>query len=143
MAFCGFEPSLKLEDEIVCHNYNAMDRGYQTKQAFLNQEYMYVPRYYKCLKDFKAENDVIFPACNRLCDREVVLYRGQNNVAPEHLPKQKNSFLIPYCECNKYDNSIICNQSKCCSKSHQLFFNQTKRQGVRGCPTPCKQEHEL
>lgn len=130
MKSCAWTPSLELEDTLVCENYNSLDKSYREHQNELNREFMYVPDYYKCTKNFEHENNVLFPASSRICDKEVVHFRGQNNVV-QHINKKKDEFLLPYCKCNTYDNSLICDANKCCSKSHQLFMNMTKRHGVK------------
>jgi hypothetical protein len=139
MAYCdpNTPPGLAAEDAWVCKHTSELDRSHSKRNGFLEHQFLYVPDYYKCYKDFKEENTLIFPLDrNRLCDKDVVLYRGQNNVAPKTLDKSKSSFLVPYCECNSYDNGLVCDGTKCCSKSHQLFMNHTRRQGVKKCPLP-------
>lgn len=136
MDYCKLTPSLELEDKLVCQNYQSLDNAYQGNQEFLNNEFLFVPEYYKCFKDAADDNELFYsknPRWNRVCDRDVVLYRGQNNVAPQNLSKKKNEFLIPVCDCDTYRNHLICDKHKCCSKTHQTFGNLTKRQGVFNC----------
>ena len=121
-------PNQKLEDEIICQNYANMNDMYKHNNTHIFGEYLFVPDYYKCNKNFVNENKVIFPEEPKLCDRSIVQYRGQNNKAPTNIDKRKNDFLIPLCNKNTYQNSIVCDDAKCCSKSHQLFMNMTKRQ---------------
>ncbi len=119
----------KISDEMMCKNYKSLDSSYKQNNHNMYQEFSYVPDVYKCFKNICDETTLYWPLENRLCDREVILYRGQNNKAPVNIEKKKN-FLIPYCDCNTYRNHVVCNDSKCCSQSHQLFMNLTKR----GCP---------
>lgn len=120
-------PNQKLEDDIICQNYVNMNKTYKYTNSQMCSEYLFVPEYYKCNKDFTNENKVIFPEEPKLCDRNIVQYRGQNNKAPVNIDKRKNEFLIPFCNKNTYKNHIVCDDDKCCSKSHQLFMNITKR----------------
>lgn len=141
MAYCDINhpPSLLTEDAWVCNHTAELDRSQRQQNGMLEHQFMYVPEYYKCNKDTKEETHLILPQDrNRLCDKDVVLYRGQNNVAPKNFDKSKTSFLLPYCQCNTYDNGLICDRKKCCSKSHQLFMNYTRRQGVKNCPAPSR-----
>lgn len=131
MDKCKLFPTLELEDKLVCDNYRLLDNAYKKNNSVLNEEYLYVPCYYKQNKRFVDENNVLFPQSSRLCDKEVVLYRGQNNVIPQTTSFKKTEFLIPHCDCDSYQNWVICDREKCCSKRHQLFMNMTKRQGHR------------
>lgn len=121
-------PIQLLEDKLLCYNYNTIDANYRQQNLDNYIENMYVPNYYKCSKDFTLETRVLFPVDTRKCDKEIYQYRGRNNQHTE-IDKRKNNFLIPHCECNTYDNRLVCDGKKCCSKSHQLFMNLTKRNG--------------
>ena len=131
MASCDLRgsPDLATEDAIACASYASMDATYRAGNRFLADQYLYVPEYYMEPKRFGEENAVLFPLGTRLCDKEVVLYRGNNNVAPIHANLKKTNFLLPYCECDTYRNGLVCDSGKCCSRSHQLFDNMTKRHG--------------
>jgi hypothetical protein len=118
-----------LEDRLLCDHYAALDKQYKKNNERMMGEMEFVPSYYKDNKDFAQENEVLFPASNRLCDKEVVKFRGHNNVPPKNLDKRKDVFLLPISDqANTYNNSITCDERRqCCSKSHQLFMNQTRR----------------
>jgi hypothetical protein len=134
-------PNQVLEDELICHNYNALDVNYVQNNQDRYLEFMYVPQYYKCFKNIENDNSTHFPINlpleSRFCDENVVYKRGGNNKNPTNLDKRKQKFLIPYCEQSTYDNAIICNSRKCCSRNHQLFMNMTKRSDAMLCgPKP-------
>ena len=121
-------PNQLLEDNILCHNYNILDSNYKQGNNYTYGESMFVPKYFKCMKNFKDENTVRFPLPSSSCDKDIIQYRGKNNF-PSSLDKRNNSFLIPYCskKKNTYHNVVVCNDDTCCSESHQLFMNCTKR----------------
>ena len=125
-------PNEAIEHALVCDAYTNMDASYkrQNMNAFL--EYSYVPQYYKCQKNICEENAVRFPKGNELCDKNVALYRGQNNRPPRNIPISQ-PFLIQPCQYDTYDNALICDDGKCCSKSTQLFCNMTKRSAPKSC----------
>jgi hypothetical protein len=133
-------PNQILEDKIMCHNYNILDSNYVRNQQDSYLEFMYVPQYYKCFKDMDKDNATHYPvdrnAYTNLCDRNIVYRRGENNKPPTNIDKRKNNFLLPYCECNTYDNALMCNSKKCCSRSHQLFENMTRRSRPMVCNRP-------
>lgn len=129
MAF----PNQLLEDEIIRNNYNKLSANYISRNQDMFFENIYMPYYYKCTKEFDNENVLRLPVVNKSCDKNVLYYRGENNRPPRNIQKQKTDFLLHHCDCNTYDNSLICNKTKCCSKSHQLFENHTKRNGFRLC----------
>jgi hypothetical protein len=126
-------PNERLENEIICRNYQNLDARYKTDNNDTYRERMFVPQYYKCSMEIKDNNKLRWPQDNRLCDMDVIFYRGQNNRPPQNFDMKKNEFLLKYCNCNTYDNGLICDEKKCCSKSHQLFCNMTKRNGQRLC----------
>jgi hypothetical protein len=137
-------PNLKIEDEIVCQNYRTLNSNYLNNNNDLFAERTYVPCYYKQFKSIDDDNELYHPKFERvadLCDKNVVFYRGENN-KPQSVILTKQEFLIPYCKCNTYDNGIICDSKKCCSKSHQLFGNMTRRNQQMMCkssqPKLCK-----
>jgi hypothetical protein len=121
-----------LEDKIICNGYSALDANYKQFNQYQYMEQVYTPYYYICSKDFGDENKLRFPASTRTCDKEVIYYRGRNNDVTD-IDKKKNDFLIPVCDCNTYDNGLVCDAKKCCTKSHQLFFNVTRRNAPRSC----------
>jgi len=114
-----------LENKIMQASHEYLDCRYKKYNVEAFMEYSFVPDYYKRLKDFQNENKVLFPADKRLCDKEVIRDRGQNNVNPTNLKDAK--FLLPVCPQNTYRNHLVCDKTKCCSSSHQLFMNHTKR----------------
>jgi hypothetical protein len=117
----------RIENELICENYKHLDKNYRCDNLLRLNEYCYVPEYYKDLKKFDKENEVLFPEGSRLCDKYIVRDRGSNNVIPTNIHPPSQPFLLPYCKNNTYENHLICDKKKCCSKSHQLFMNHTKR----------------
>lgn len=129
-------PNEHLEESILCHNYTVLDERYRQNNARNFDTQVFVPQYYKCDKDFANENAVLFSTDNRSCDKNVIMYRGMNNKPPVDFDKKKTDFLIPHCDCNTYNNVVICDKKKCCQKSHQLFCNMTRRNGPTKCQKP-------
>lgn len=125
-------PTQQLEDQLMCQGYSTLDANHRQQNLVNYMENVYVPGYYKCSKDPSRENELLFPLNDRMCDKEVVIYRGRNNKHSE-IDKRKHAFLIPFCDCNTYNNGILCDGKKCCSKSHQLFMNYTRRNAVKKC----------
>jgi hypothetical protein len=117
-----------LADRRLCESFKVVDQNSKCLNAMLFREMHYVPEYYQCQKQFCEENALMWPMENRLCDKEVILYRGQNNVKDGKVIRDNQQpFLLPYCKENKFRNSIVSDDKKYCSRTHQLFNNVTKR----------------
>lgn len=118
----------KWSEQLACDTTDCLATGHVFKNDRIFGEMSYVPEYYKFNKDVCNENTVLFPESSRLCDKEVVKYRGQNNVPPQNLDK-KNNFLVQpsKCGCGNKPNTIECNGCQCCQRCHKMFLNNTKR----------------
>jgi hypothetical protein len=118
-------PLLEKEDAWVQNRLFGMDCMHRHNNSYAYVNYIEVPDYYKQLKRFDHENKIIFPFGSQLCDKNITRYRGQNNVVPTTI--EKRSFLLETCPKDSFQNYLICDSKKCCSKSHQLFMNHTKQ----------------
>jgi hypothetical protein len=115
-----------LSDDQMCKSYSELDTTYQKNNETMLNEMKWVPCYYKQNKNFADENNLMFSKKEMTCDKDVILYRGQNNKTSVGLPPSE-PFLIQYCPVNTNRNFIIADDKKGCSVSHQLFNNLTKR----------------
>jgi hypothetical protein len=118
-------PLLEKEDEFVkcvCRNIN---QSYDQNNQYVFRNNIDVPEYYKKNKMFEQETTLIFPDETKLCDKNIVKYRGQNNIVSSS--GKKKEFLVQPCPHNTYANHLVCDGKKCCSRNHQLFMNYTKQ----------------
>ena len=49
---------------------------------------------------------------------------------PEYSRYYMNEFLLTPCPKPTYKNYLVCDETECCSKRHQLFSNITKRKDI-------------
>lgn len=127
-------PNEIIEEALICQAYGNLDADYKAKNMNSFLEYSYVPQYYKCQNNICNDNLLRFPKQqhSQICDEDIFMYRGQNNRPPRNFPVAQ-PFLVKPCQIDSYDNAVVCDDDKCCSKSTQLFCNMTKRSGSKDC----------
>ena len=102
----------------------------ESDQQFINQMTQNIPR---CPIDYHELNGSIIDPKIVICD-DMISKRG--SMCPEPVHSCPNKIYDPYlvqeymllpCPKPGYDNSLVSDHNKICSKKHQLFRNQSRR----------------
>ena len=110
-----WEEASKEADNAMYQNYIKLDEKYKTDQEGKFREYVYVPEYFKNVKDTTKENDVRFPLPSCTNDLYIHGHRGSNNLSKVHWATTSHTI--------KPSESPT-------SGEYQTFMNITKRKNL-------------
>jgi hypothetical protein len=146
-----FSKQAQLSDRVSCASMYVVDR----LDAFANDQRLSfalkapTPRLVNCLPDVDDRNALVAGNSrntralgndSQSCD--LLLSRGGNNVpgrasicVGDECPAIPTTLVWPVCPINTYKNDQVCDGVKCCSRSHQLFENVTRRRHATAART--------
>ena len=106
-----------MSDNMLCESYKRLDKSYRSNQAMMFCENMYVPGYYKDLKDIHDDIRLRkkLPSC--IDKTKIDSLSHFHDVGLFHVPVTSERTLKVK-ECKSCD---------CRTRNHQLFGNFTKR----------------
>lgn len=130
---------LSRSDQLLCTNSAFLHYKDKKQNDGLFMQQMSRPRD-MCLRDIDKENRFfITPSSREYTCSPMMASRGGNvGCEPEvKCPKlytnyNMNEFLLVPCPKNTYKNYLVFDDTKMCSKTHQLLNNWTKRRDITG-----------
>lgn len=118
---------LQESDHMLCTNIESLQfkHKYESDVPFMQLLSKPIPN---CIRDVTQEHTMwtqTFKTRTPGCSLDLIMTRGGN--ASGMKQKTQSEFLMPPCWTNTFQNYLVEDDKKVCSKSHQLFNNLTRR----------------
>ncbi len=118
-AYLGWNHT-RMNDEIFLRNIRGtgQSRIRDVEEESKLQKEIFKSKEYLCTPMINQRGGNAMP-----CAGDDRLKQGYNNFTAYHL----SEYLMVPCKKNTFRNFVDCDEDRCCSVSHQLFNNMTKR----------------